>query len=382
MKPREKSLLVVNDFPPILGGQSAYYYNLCLGVPPANILVLAPTWQGCEEFDAKQTFSIIRRKYLSKLPIVEKAAKIILPFFHTLRIIEKEEIKYIHCAHVLSTGVMGLALKKLIGKNYVVYIHSADVLEHGEKPLIRNLLLLILKNASHIVANSGFSKLILMDLGIGENKIIKVNPRIDFTYYDEEKDTSGVRKKYGLAGKKIILSVNRLIERKGNDVVIEAMESIKNKIPNAKHLIVGDGPYKGRLEELIEEKGLGEDVTILSSLDNREIGELYKVCDVFAMISREIKEKGDAEGFGMVFLEANASGKPVVGGDSGGVRDAVVDGETGILVNPTDANQVAEALVRILSNEKLAHELGTKGRRRVERDFDSMKGFPELAFLF
>ncbi len=377
-----KTLFIVNDFPPIIGGQSVYYYNLCRGLPAEKIIVLAHCSSGHKEFDAKQRFKIVRRPYLVPIPIVEKLFKIVLPFFYAIPILIKEDIRYINCAHVLSTGIVGLLLKIVNGKRYVLYTHSADIMEYQKYPFIKKLLLIILGNAYRIVANSEYTKARLMDLGVEEQKIIKIPPMIDFDKFSRDVDTSDIIQRYSLKGRRIILSVNRLVERKGNDNVIKALPLIKEKVGDVIYLIAGDGPYKKRLEAVAVEEGVRDNVIFINFVKDEDIIKLYNVCDVFVMLSREIKEKGDAEGFGIAFLEANSAGKPVVGGNSGGIADAVVHELTGILVDPLDIEKIADAITLLLTDTEYARRLGMEGRKRVEREFDYKRGVRGLEFLF
>ena len=206
---------------------------------------------------------------------------------------------------------------------------------------------------------------------------------IDFDRFSRDVDTSDIIQRYGLKGRRIILSVNRLVERKGNDNVIRALALIKEKVPDVIYLIAGDGPYKKRLDTVAVEQGIRDNVIFINSVKNDDdIIKLYNVCDVFVMLSREIKEKGDAEGFGIAFLEANSAGKPVVGGNSGGIADAVVHGATGLLVDPLDIKKIADAITLLLIDTAYAKRLGMEGRKRVAQEFDYKRGVKGLEFLF
>ena len=227
-----KVLFIVNDFPPILGGQSTYLYNMCKSLPPDRIVVLAPKHKGDKEFDKLQKFKIIRKPYLFSIQILEKFFKIVLPLFYALPIIRKYNIKTICCAHVLSTGIVGLVLKKIFGKSFFVITHSSDILEYQKHAVIKKLLIVILKNTTCVLTNSEFTKKKLLELSVPAKKIIKVYPRIDLEKYNKNVNITEIIRRYNLEKKKIILSVNRLIERKGNDMVIRALPRIKNAIPN------------------------------------------------------------------------------------------------------------------------------------------------------
>jgi phosphatidylinositol alpha-1,6-mannosyltransferase len=168
---------------------------------------------------------------------------------------------------------------------------------------------------------------------------------------------------------RILLTVGRLVERKGQDMVIRALPKIISHIPNLKYRIVGEGPYRTRLEQLAKELGVDTYVEFIGAVEDTELIREYKSCDLFIMPSRE--SPNDAEGFGIVYLEANACGKPVIGGRSGGVPEAVLDNQTGLLTNPTDVEEIANSVVRLLNDPLLAKRLGEQGKERVLKEFTS-----------
>ena len=157
-----KHLFIVNDFPPIIGGQSSYLYFLCRALAPNKIMVMAPACGDTGAFDRTQEFTIIRKPYLFQVPLLEKLAKIILPLVWIQPILKREKVVFLHCAHVLSTGFIGLAMKTFRGMDYALYIHSADVMEHQTNPLLRPWLDRILSGAQYVICNSHFTR----DLGI------------------------------------------------------------------------------------------------------------------------------------------------------------------------------------------------------------------------
>ncbi len=364
-----KSLFIVNDFPPILGGQSTYFYNLWRHLPSEKIVVLAPVVNGYKEFDKKQNFEIIRKKYLFNIPLFGWILKITIPLLLSLILIPKRKLSIIHCAHILSTGIVGLILKFSFKKPYIVYTFAADILGFQKYKLIDKLMLITLKNAYKIISISDFTKGKLIERGIESEKIIKILPSIDLDKFVPNVNSKEIIRKYNLQNKKVILTIARLVKRKGHDFVIRALPKVLEKVPNATYLIVGDGPYLNELRKLVKDLKLKEEVIFAGSVPNEKTIEYYNACDIFIMANREIKREGDIEGFGIVFLEANACGKPVIGGRSGGTVEAIVDAETGLLIDSTDTTQISNALIKLLTNSEYARELGRKGRLRVEREF-------------
>ena len=157
--------------------------------------------------------------------------------------------------------------------------------------------------------------------------------------------------------------------RKGHDVMIRALPQILKNIPDVCYLIVGSGPAKPMLEELTFSMGVQGNVIFLENVGDAELPSIYGVCDVFVMLSRANIEACDVEGFGIVYIEANACGKPVIAGKSGGIADAVVDGETGLLVPPDSPETLAESICRVLTHKEYAERLGQQGRERAIREF-------------
>jgi len=212
---------------------------------------------------------------------------------------------------------------------------------------------------------------IVKKLGVPLRKITILHPGISKNFLINSAKTSNcdIKEELGLKNKKIILTLSRLVERKGIDKTIEAIALVRREIPDVVYVIAGNGPYRHTLEELVKKLRLQDNVVFTGYVCEDKKASYYNAAEIFVMPNR-VLENGDVEGFGIVFLEANAYRKPVIGGRSGGVIDAIIDGKTGLLVNPTDTKEIASAIIRLLSNEDYATQLGFQGRKRVERDFN------------
>jgi phosphatidyl-myo-inositol dimannoside synthase len=175
------------------------------------------------------------------------------------------------------------------------------------------------------------------------------------------------RQALGLGDHKVLLTLSRLVPRKGVDTVLQALPAIARVVPGVRYVVAGEGKDRPRLERMAEELGVTPLVRFLGLVREEEVASLLHMADVFVMPARE--ERPDVEGFGLVFLEANACGTPVIGSTSGGISDAVVDGETGLLVPPAAPAPLADAAIRLLTEPDLARRLGATGRERVLRDF-------------
>jgi phosphatidylinositol alpha-1,6-mannosyltransferase len=204
---------------------------------------------------------------------------------------------------------------------------------------------------------------------------------VDPDRFRPDADVSALRRRHAWAGKRVILTLARVVERKGHDLVIRALPRIREQVSEVRYVIAGpdDGGETDRLRGLAEELGVGHAVEFTGGLSADEIPLYYNACEVYVMPSREVTRTGDTEGFGITFLEANACGKPVIGGRSGGVVDALEDGVTGFLVDPTDAEDLANRIILLLSDPELASRMGRAGRARVVASYSWARIAAELA---
>jgi len=368
-----KILFLTDDFPPVSGGISTYSYEITKNLADSgeDIIVLAPRYKGYQIFDKneKQKLKIIRKS----LPFKFKHSyyiKTIIQFFYLIYYVRKFNIKLIHCATWIPCGVAALLLYKIWRKPYIITTYALELLEPQQSRYRTGVMKLVLNNAYRVIAISNYTRNILLDLGISKQKIELIPLGVNIKRFEQKKDTSDIIKKYGIQNKKIILTVSTLIyPYKGHDRVIKALSKVVVKIPDATYLIVGGGPLKENLEDLVNKLKLENHVIFVGQVEHKDIVKYYNLCDVFIMPSSEDKTKGYVEGFGLVYLEANACGKPAIGGNCGGTKDAIVDGVTGLLVDPLNIDEIADAIIKILTDKNYAKTLGEKGRERVKREF-------------
>ena len=367
-----KSLLVTSIFPPQVGGVENYLYNIAKRLPQDKILVLAPTRTiegkklDYQDFDKKQNFKIYRKRFF--FPRFIKPGW--LPMIRNcLKIAKEEKIELIQCGLCYPTGLAGLYAKKRLNLPYIIYVHGLDLVGFLGDEARKKRIKAILKNADKIIANSHYTKDLVLKLGDYSQKIEVINPALDLKKYPKI-DKAEARRKLGLKDKKIILTVGRLVKRKGHDLIIKSLPKVCNRVSDLLYIIVGSGPYEKELKNLVKKFGLKDKVRFEGRVGDKVLSYYYASSDLFCMPSRMIKEEGSVEGFGIVYLEASLYEKPVLGGRTGGVEDAVVDGETGILVDLENVNEIAQALIRLLTNQELSNKLGVQGRERVLKDFD------------
>jgi phosphatidylinositol alpha-1,6-mannosyltransferase len=291
-------------------------------------------------------------------------------FKHFTQTVKADDIQIVQVGQFLPVGTLAMIYKKRRNIPYVVYAHGIDILIPQQIMRKNTLLKSITNHAKAIIANSNFTKNELIKLGAVPDKVNVVCPcpNMEANSFSVSRLKRIINERK-LKNRKLLLTVGRLIERKGHDKVIEALPTIIKKVPNVKYLVCGKGPHKGHLANLVDEFKLNDYVEFLGQVAQEDLLVYYQLCDAFIMPSRQLPN-GDVEGFGIVFIEANLFGKPVIGGRSGGIPEAVLDGQTGVLVDPFDIKDIADAAIRLLTNKPLSARLGYQGQIRAKNDFD------------
>ncbi|MBK7593539.1 MAG: glycosyltransferase family 4 protein, partial [Betaproteobacteria bacterium] len=218
-----------------------------------------------------------------------------------------------------------------------------------------------LQKADAVVAVSHFTEKALIRLmDVDPCKIHLFHNGVDIQRFQPGPKRADLMERPGIAGKQVILTVGRIVPRKGFDAVIRAMPTILASVPDAHYLIVGTGHYRAALEALVQECGMHDRITFIGPVADEDLADYYRLCDLFVMPNREMPD-GDTEGFGLVFLEANACGKPVIGGIAGGAVEAVRHGENGLLVDSWSIGEIAENIVRLLTDTELYDRVAARG---------------------
>jgi len=360
-----KVLLIATSFLPRVGGRELYQDRVLTRFAGDEVVVVTPDREGdYDAFDRDYRFRVIRCGDLEQSWFARGRRAKAVWFAELARLCLKEHPDVVLCGTVFPDGLSGWLIYRTLGIPYVVHAVGKDLLTATASQWSSARLSALCATASKFVAASNYIGRLLIDQGIPENRVAVAMPGVDQVFLgDDDGSANRIRDRYGLHAGKTILTVGRLVERKGHDKVIEAMPTVLRHVPDAVYLIVGDGPDRGRLEALVRKLGLEHKVVFAGVLPAEEIPAAYSMSDVFVMPNRKVP--GDIEGFGIVFLEANARGLPVIGGRSGGAQDAVADGKSGFLVDPLDANQIAQTLIKLLTDPDLARRLGERGRQRV-----------------
>jgi len=358
-------LLLTDKFPPHAGGTSVIYHQWCERLPAERLRVLTCESDGWREFNAQAAYPVERVAFTDwpkvRWPLV---------WWRLYRTASRRAPQtpgvVVHCGHVLETGLSGWRLKRRFGIPYVVHAYGEELLYYGRRRLTRGWLRRVLAEADGITAISAYTREQLATFGVPPERVILQPPGVDCAQFRPGLDGSGLRERLGLGECPTLITVARLLRRKGVDITLEAVARLRAEFSDLAYLVIGDGPELPRLREIAASLRIEDCVHFLGRVPHAETAECYAAADVFAHPNRQTAA-GDVEGFGLVFLEANACGLPVVGGDSGGTPDAIRSGETGFLVDGTSVPAVAEAIGELLRNRDLRRRLGEAGRAWAER---------------
>ena len=364
-------LVAAPDFKPRVGGVAEHAHQMVthLGELGERIVVMAPQMEGAAEFDRTCGYTVIRFTAESDKRWASRWSRLSL-WRSTLEAAEAVDPDYLVCSRWDPiTGSISVLASRVLRIPLLVFAHGTEVGRRSKWGPLRQI---TMGMADRVVCVSSYTQSLVEKMGLKPDQLAVVTNGFDSRMAER---FSRARREDGLSrlehffqcGMRVVLTISRLVQRKGIDRVISAMPDVVAAVPNAVYLIGGDGPDRERLEGLRDASPARDSIKFLGGVTESEKLECYQRCDLFVMPNRA--ERGDVEGFGIVFLEANAFGKPVIGGRSGGALDAIVDGETGLLVDPNDVDEVANGVVRLLEDADEATRLGANGKRRVESDF-------------
>lgn len=358
--PGVPSLLVTNDFPPKLGGIQSYLYELWRRLPADETTVLTTPYEGDERFDTEQAFRIERTREKVLWPTRSLARRVDA-------LAREVAADVIFVDPMLPLGLLG---RRLGAAPHVAVVHGAEVTVPGRLPVTRQLARRVLRGAAGIVAAGEYPARESERAAAAFLPGVVVPPGVDVDRFVPAADAAArdeTRRQFGFdPDRPLVLGFSRLVPRKGFDVLMEAVAGLDDSVQLA---IAGTGRDAGRLAKLAAAKGIDDRTRFLGRIDDADLPALYAASDVFAMLCRDRWRGLEAEGFGIVFLEAAACGVPAIAGRSGGSHEAVADGETGLVVPPRDVAAVRSALERVLSDDELRARLGATARRRAAEQF-------------
>ena len=365
-----KVLIVTNDFPPRSGGIQSFVHALASGLPAGGVVVYAPAWPGAAEFDAKQPFRVVRHRSSLMLPIPAVARR-------AREILVEHGCDTVLFGAAAPLGLLAPGLRKAGAGKIVALTHGHEA-SWAALPGARSLLRKI-GDYADVVTYLGEYTRIRLARALSRSaaaKMVRLAPGVDNASFSPGAGGAAMRQRLGIAERaQVVLCVSRLVPRKGQDTLIRAWPRVLAAMAGEAAtqppvlLIVGDGPYRHKLRKLTRRLGVAESVIFAGSVPWDELPAYYDAGTVFAMPCRTRRAGLDVEGLGIVYLEASATGLPVIGGDSGGAPDAILPGETGYVVAGRDVSELSERLIALLADPRGAATMGDKGLAWVDQEW-------------
>lgn len=368
-------LVVTNDLPPRVGGIQYYVDQLCRGLVAAGdqVTVYGSSYADDAAWDATSPYQVIREPTSTLLPSTRVHR-------HAVRLVHHTQAEVVLFGAAVPLALMGPSIQRRTGVPYVAFTHGLEV-SAARAPGGRRLLRSIGRGAAAVTFVSHWcEELLRPGFGPGPEYAL-LPPAVDPAVFHAGVDGSAIRQRHGLGDAPTVVCVSRVVERKGQDQLIRGLGELRRRVPGARLLIVGGGPHLDALRLLAVEHGVKEHVVIAGQVPESELPAYYAAGDVFAMPCRERRGGLEVEAFGIVFIQAQAVGRPVVAGHIGGVPDALRDGETGVLVNGEDPRQVVDAVAGLLGDPDRATRMGAAGARFVRQDFTWDRRTAELRAL-
>jgi phosphatidylinositol alpha-1,6-mannosyltransferase len=358
-----KVLIVTNDFPPRRGGIQSFVHALASRMPPGSAVVYAPAWEGAAEFDARQPFPVVRHPTSLMLPVPSVARR-------AAGILREHGCDTALFGAAAPLGLLAPSLRRAGARRSVALTHGHEAgwaALPGARLLLRRIgdeVDVLTYLAEYFLARALSAE--------AAGRMVRLAPGVDPAEFRPGAGGDAIRERLGLGERPVVVCVSRMVPRKGQDTLIRAWPQVlAGARPGAAPvlLLVGDGPYRAELDRLAARTGVSGSVVFTGPVPPADLPAYYDAGTVFAMPCRTRRGGLDVEGLGIVYLEASASGLPVVGGDSGGAPDAILNGETGYVVPGRDGAAVADQIVRLLADPAGAAAMGEKGMAWVDREW-------------
>ncbi len=362
-------LLVLSElFLPTKGGTAVWAAEVYKRLGGKDIHIVTADVPGAAEVDAVHP-NTIHRLNLQRVSWLrpESLAMYARFFFRSLALALTHRFDAIHAFRALPEGLVAWAIARLTFRPVVIYAHGEELTTWGRGGKYKAMRF-ALRHADRVIANSEHTRDTLLEMDIDAARIAIIYPGVDVSVFRPGLDVSGLRESLGIRpGDKLVFSVGRLSRRKGFDQMIRAVAQLRGEGIPVRYVIAGIGEDADYLDGLIAEHNVRDIVHRIGAVSEADLPRWMNACDVFAMPNREIN--GDNEGFGMVFIEAAACGKPSLAGKSGGTGSAVLDGETGFRVDADKIQNVVAALHQLLMDNDLRSTLGKAAQARVYMQF-------------
>jgi phosphatidylinositol alpha-1,6-mannosyltransferase len=358
-----KILCITNDFGPRAGGIETFVIGLIERAPKGSIIVYTSAQGDTTTYDQGwlRDFGV---------EVIRDSSKILLPSPRVIRsvkkVIARDSIKQVFFGAAAPLGVMARGLRKKGVVNIVALTHGHEVWWAKLWPF-SSAISFIGNSVDHLTYLGDFTKNEISKAlsSKARSKLVKIAPGIDTDHFAPDPTSAQLRKDLGLVDKKVIVSVGRLVHRKGQDILIQSMPAVLAKHPTAHILMVGEGPYRKDLTKMVEKLKLIDAVTFIGRIQYKELPRYICAGDIFVMPSRSRLAGLEVEGLGIVYLEASSCALPVIAGRSGGAPDAVDEGVTGFSVDGTSTLEVSKAIIKLFDDPVKAKEMGQAGRRWI-----------------
>ncbi|HNQ05317.1 MAG TPA: glycosyltransferase family 4 protein [Thiobacillaceae bacterium] len=366
--PDARFLVLTELFLPTKGGTAVWAAEVYKRLGGKGIHIVTADVPGAKEFDASHPNSV-HRLDLRRVPWLrpESLGMYVRFFVKSLALALTHRFSAIHAFRALPEGLVAWLVARLTLRPVVIYAHGEELTTWGRGNKYRAMRF-ALRHAHRVVANSGYTRDTLVSMGVEPARIRLIHPGADLERFRPGLDTAGLREGLGIGPReKLVFAVGRLSRRKGFDRLVEAVARLGREGRDVRCVLGGIGEDAEYLDGIITRLDARARVHRIGAVAEEDLPRWMNACDLFAMPNREIE--GDTEGFGMVFIEASACGKPVLGGRAGGVPSAVEDGVTGLLVDGDDVESVYRGLRRLLDRPDLARDLGASGLARARQRF-------------
>jgi phosphatidylinositol alpha-1,6-mannosyltransferase len=354
-----RTLIVTNDFPPRTGGIESFVLAMAQRMPADRVVVHTARQPGDREHDAALPFPVVRDPSRLMVPTPAIARR-------SAALAREHGCDRVWFGAAAPLALMAPTLRRA-GVEWVVGTTHGHEVWWSSVPGARQALHAIGERTDVLTYLGEYCRArIARPLSpAARSRMVQLTPGVDDAVFRPGCGGEQVRERHGLTGRPVVVCVSRIVARKGQDVLVRAMPAIRERVPGAALLLVGDGPHRRSVERLVARLGLTDDVVLTGRVPWHETPAYYDAGDVFCMPTRTRLGGLEPEALGICYLEAAATGLPVVAGDSGGAPDAVLDGENGMVVDGRDVGQVADRVATLLQDRELAHRFGERGRAWV-----------------
>ncbi|MEP7022729.1 MAG: glycosyltransferase family 4 protein [Actinomycetota bacterium] len=364
-----KVLIVTNDFPPRRGGIQSFVHALATRLPPGTVTVYAPAWEDAAAFDAQQPFPVIRHPGALMLPVPSVARR-------AARILTEHGCDTVLFGAAAPLGLLAPGLRAAGARRIVGITHGHEA-GWAALPVARSLLHRIGEQTDALTYLGEYFRVRLSRAlsPAAASRLVRLAPGVDTTTFRPGTGGTEIRERLGLSRRPVVVCVSRMVPRKGQDTLIRAWPQLMSARaaacgPMPALLLVGDGPYRADLGKLAHQLGVSDSVVFSGPVPGTDLPAYYQAGDIFAMPCRTRRRGLDVEGLGIVYLEASATGLPVIGGDSGGAPDAIAPGESGYVVPGCDPGELARRLDQLLADPAAAAAMGEKGMAWVQQEWN------------